>query len=33
MTASGGVRAFGVAWERLLSARLLPFGQPALSAN
>ena len=24
---------FGVAWERLLSARLLPFGQPALSAQ
>ena len=27
------VKGFGVAWERLLSARLLPFGQPALSAH
>ena len=26
----GGVRAFGVALERLLSARSLPFDQPAL---
>jgi len=32
-SALGGVRAFAVAWERLLSARLLPFGQPALSAQ
>jgi hypothetical protein len=28
----GGVRAFGIALERLLSARSLPFDQPALSA-
>jgi hypothetical protein len=31
-SASGGVRAFGVALERLLSARSLPFDQPPLSA-
>ena len=33
MRASGGVRAFGVAWERLLSARFLPFGERSLSAQ
>ena len=32
-SASGGVRASGVAQERLLSVRFLPFGQPALSAH
>ena len=33
MPALGGVRAFGLAWERLLSARLLPFCEPPLSAQ
>jgi hypothetical protein len=33
MPASVESGLFGVAWERLLSARLLPFGQPALSAR
>src|SRR5208337_749196 len=33
MRASGGVQASGVARERLLSARFLPSGQPALSAT